>query len=248
MKVAVTYDEEEMIFQHFGHTERFKLYDIENGEIVSSEVVDTAGTGHEALAEFLAKRGVQTLIYLPHFLSWVVIAGIWISFLAKTGAVNQIRGLFGLTPIDYMTDKGSIRWVLFFSEGWRSLGWDSIIYFTTILGISPSLYEAADIDGATRFQMVRYIVLPALVTPMVTMFILNLGFFLNAGFDQVLNFTNAAVNSSIEILDTYIYSIGIGQGQYSLATAVGLVKGVFGVMLVLLTHVTSKRLTGTGVW
>ena len=160
------------------------------------------------------KKTVQTVSYLPHFLSWVVIAGIWISFLAKTGAVNQIRGLFALAPIDYMTDKGSIRWVLFFSEGWRSLGWDSIIYFTTILGISPSLYEEADI----------------------------------AGFDQVLNFTNAAVNSSIEILDTYIYSIGIGQGQYSLATAVGLVKGVFGVMLVLLTHVTSKRLTGTGVW
>ena len=89
---------------------------------------------------------------------------------------------------------------------------------------------------------------PALVTPMVTMFILNLGFFLNAGFDQVLNFTNAAVNSTIEILDTYIYNIGIGQGQYSLATAVGLVKGVFGVVLVLLTHVASKRLTGTGVW
>ena len=146
------------------------------------------------------RKFTQVVSYLPHFLSWVVIAGIWISFLAKTGAVNQIRGLFGLTPVDYMTDKGSIRWVLFFSEGWRSLGWDSIIYFTTILGISPSLYEAADIDGATRFQMVRYIVLPALVTPMVTMFILNLGFFLNAGFDQVLNFTNAAVNSSIEIL------------------------------------------------
>lgn len=122
------------------------------------------------------RKFTQVVSYLPHFLSWVVIAGIWISFLAKTGAVNQIRGLFGLTPIDYMTDKGSIRWVLFFSEGWRSLGWDSIIYFTTILGISPSLYEAADIDGATRFQMVRYIVLPALVTPMVTMFILNLGF------------------------------------------------------------------------
>ena len=115
------------------------------------------------------RKFTQVVSYLPHFLSWVVIAGIWISFLAKTGAVNQIRGLFGLTPIDYMTDKGSIRWVLFFSEGWRSLGWDSIIYFTTILGISPSLYEAADIDGATRFQMVRYIVLPALVTPMVTM-------------------------------------------------------------------------------
>lgn len=190
----------------------------------------------------------QVVSYLPHFLSWVVIAGIWISFLSKSGAVNQIRGLFGFTPVDYMTDKDSIRWVLFFSEGWRSLGWDSIIYFTAILGISPSLYEAADIDGASRVQMIRYIVLPTLVTPMVTMFILNLGFFLNAGFDQVLNFTNAAVNSRIEILDTYIYSIGIGQGQYSLATAVGLVKGVFGVALVLITHVASKKLTGTGVW
>ncbi len=194
------------------------------------------------------RKATQIVSYLPHFLSWVVIAGIWISFLSKSGAVNQLRGLFGATPSDYMTDKNSILWVLFYSEGWRSLGWDSIIYFTAILGISPSLYEAADIDGASRMQIIRYIVLPTLVTPMVTMFILNLGFFLNAGFDQVLNFTNAAVNSRIEILDTYIYSIGIGQGQYSLATAVGLVKGLFGVALVLVTHFTSKRLTGTGVW
>ena len=190
----------------------------------------------------------QVVSYLPHFLSWVVIAGIWIGTLSKTGAVNQLRGLFGASPIDFMTDKGSIRWVLFYSEGWRSLGWDSIVYFTAILSISPSLYEAADIDGASRLQIIRYVVLPALVTPMVTMFILNLGFFLNAGFDQVLNFTNAAVNSRIEILDTYIYSIGLGQGQYSLATAVGLIKGLFGVALVLCTHFISKRFTGTGVW
>lgn len=190
----------------------------------------------------------QVVSYLPHFLSWVVIAGIWIGTLSKTGAVNQLRGLFSASPIDFMTDKGSIRWVLFYSEGWRSLGWDSIVYFTAILSISPSLYEAADIDGASRLQIIRYVVLPALVTPMVTMFILNLGFFLNAGFDQVLNFTNAAVNSRIEILDTYIYSIGLGQGQYSLATAVGLIKGLFGVVLVLCTHFISKRFTGTGVW
>jgi putative aldouronate transport system permease protein len=190
----------------------------------------------------------QVVSYLPHFLSWVVIAGIWISTLSKSGAVNQLRGFFGASPIDFMTDKGSIRWILFYSEGWRSLGWDSIVYFTAIITISPSLYEAADIDGASRLQMIRYVVLPALLTPMVTMFILNLGFFLNAGFDQVLNFTNAAVNSRIEILDTYIYSIGLGQGQYSLATAVGLVKGLFGVVLVLCTHLVSKRLTGTGVW
>lgn len=194
------------------------------------------------------RKLAQVVSYLPHFLSWVVIAGIWISFLARDGAVNQIRLIFGATPIDYMTDRGSIRWVLLLSEAWRSLGWDSIIYFTTIIAISPSLHEAAEIDGASRLQIVRYIVVPALIIPMTTMFILNLGFFLNAGFDQVLNFTNGAVNSSIEILDTYIYSIGIGQGQYSLATAVGVIKGFVGVLLVMVTHLASKRLTGHGVW
>jgi putative aldouronate transport system permease protein len=194
------------------------------------------------------RRLAQVVSYLPHFLSWVVIAGIWISFLARDGAVNQVRLIFGATPIDYMTDRGSIRWVLLLSEAWRSLGWDSIIYFTTIIAISPSLHEAAEIDGASRLQIVRYIIVPALIIPMTTMFILNLGFFLNAGFDQVLNFTNGAVNSSIEILDTYIYSIGIGQGQYSLATAVGVIKGFVGVLLVMVTHLASKRLTGHGVW
>lgn len=194
------------------------------------------------------RKLAQVVSYLPHFLSWVVIAGIWINFLARNGAVNQFRSLFGAAPIDYMTDKGAIRWVLLASEAWRSLGWDSIIYFTTIIAISPSLNEAAEIDGATGLQVVRYIVVPALIVPMTTMFILNLGFFLNAGFDQVLNFTNGAVNSSIEILDTYIYAIGIGQGQYSLATAVGVIKGVFGVVLVLITHIASKKITGHGVW
>ena len=110
------------------------------------------------------------------------------------------------------------------------------------------LYEAADIDGATRLQVTRYIVLPALLAPMSTMFILNLGYFMSAGFDQVLNFSNTAVQNTIDILDTYIYRIGIQNGQYSLASAVGLFKGLVGMALVLLTHVTSKKLTGEGVW
>ncbi len=195
------------------------------------------------------RKYVQVVSYLPHFLSWVVIAGIWISFLSpSSGAVNEIIKLFGGQPIDFMTDKSKIRWILMICEGWRSLGWDSIIYCTTILAISPSLFEAAEIDGARRFQVIQYVVLPALVTPMVTMFILNLGFFLNAGFDQVFNFTNASVNSVIDILDTYVYRLGLGNGQYSLSTAVGLIKGVVGVILVLITHLASKRLTGKGVW
>ncbi|MGE5630572.1 MAG: ABC transporter permease [Caulobacteraceae bacterium] len=195
------------------------------------------------------RKYVQVVSYMPHFLSWVVIAGIWIAALSpSTGAVNQILGIFHLPSIDFMTDKTKIRWILMFSEAWRSIGWDSIFYFTAILGISPSLFEAAEIDGANRLNIIRYIILPALVTPMVTMFILNLGFFLNAGFDQVLNFSNNAVLSSIDILDTYIYRIGIQNAQYSLSTAVSLIKGVVGVFLVLATHVISKKITGKGVW
>ena len=195
------------------------------------------------------RKYVQVVSYLPHFLSWVVIAGIWMSFLnPSTGAVNQILGWFGAGPIDFLTDKGAIRWVLFFSEAWRSIGWDSIIFFTAIINIDPALFEAARIDGASRWQLIRYITLPALAIPMTTVFILNLGFFMSAGFDQVFNFTNAAVNSVIDILDTYIYRIGLEQGQYSLATAVSLIKGAVGLVLVLGTHLVSKKCTGKGVW
>lgn len=196
------------------------------------------------------RQYVQVISYLPHFLSWVVIAGIWKSFLAPAdnSAVNQILGLFGAGPVDLMTSKGAIRWVLFFCEGWRSLGWDSIIFYTAIIGISADIYEAAAIDGANRWQIVKHIILPALVIPMTTVFILNLGFFMSAGFDQVYNFTNASVNSVIDILDTYVNRIGIENAQYSLGTAVSLIKGLLGVILVFITHVTSKKLTGEGVW
>ena len=195
------------------------------------------------------RKYVQIISYMPHFLSWVVIAGIWISMLSVSGgAVNQIMGWVGLDAVDFMTNKGTIRGVLFFSEGWRSLGWDSIVYFTAILAISPDLYEAATVDGAKRIDIIRYIILPALVVPMTTMFILNLGFFMTAGFDQVFNFTNQSVNSVIDILDTYVYRIGLESGQYSLATAVALIKGIVGVFLVLVTHLVSKKVTGKGVW
>jgi putative aldouronate transport system permease protein len=197
---------------------------------------------------FRFRKYVQVVSYLPHFLSWVVIAGIWINALSLAGSVNQIVIFFGGDAVDFMTDRTKIRWILMICEAWRSLGWDSIIFYTAILSISPSLYEAAQIDGASRLQIIKSIILPALITPMITMFILNLGFFLNAGFDQVFNFSNQAVESTIDILDTYIYRIGIEGGQYSLATAVSLIKGLVGVVLVYTTHIFSKKMTGSGVW
>lgn len=195
------------------------------------------------------RKYFQSVVYLPHFLSWVVIAGIWISFLNPAdGGVNVIRHIFHLPSVDFMTSKDHIRWVLVFSEMWRTSGWDSILYLAAIIQISPSLYEAASMDGASRIQKMKYITLPALTSTIVTVFILNLGFFMNAGFDQVFNLINNSVISVVDILDTYVYRIGILNGQFAYATAASLFKGVIGVVLVLGTHFISKRLTGKGVW
>jgi len=195
------------------------------------------------------RKYVQSVVYLPHFLSWVVIAGIWISFLNPAdGGINVIRNFFQMPSVDFITSKEHIRWVLVFSEMWRTAGWDSILYLAAIMKISPSLYEAARIDGASSVQQMRYITLPELTGTIVTVFILNLGFFMNAGFDQVFNLINDSVISVIDILDTYVYRIGILNGQYAYATAASLFKGVIGVVLILGTHFISKKISGKGVW
>lgn len=195
------------------------------------------------------RKFIQSVSYLPHFLSWVVLAGIWISLLNPAdGGVNTLRNFFNLPSLDFMTSKEHIRWVLVFSEMWRSAGWDTILYIAAILKISPSLYEAAKIDGASTLQQMRYITLPAMVSTVITVFILNLGFFMNAGFDQVFNLMNDSVLSVIDILDTYVYRIGLLNGQYAYATAAGLFKGVIGLFLILGTHFLSKKITGKGVW
>ncbi|MCE5169818.1 ABC transporter permease subunit [Paenibacillus profundus] len=195
------------------------------------------------------RKAVQVVSYMPHFLSWVVIAGIWFEFLSpSTGAINELIKALGFPAQDFLTNKESIRWVLIASEAWRSVGWDSIIYLAAIMGISPSLYEAAYVDGGSRWHIVTRIVLPHLFIPMVTIFILNVGFIMNAGLDQVLNFTNDSVNSKIDIIDTYVYRVGLVNGQYSFATAANLFKSVIGVILVLSTHFMAKKLTSKGAW
>ncbi len=195
------------------------------------------------------RKFVQSAIYLPHFLSWVVIAGIFIAALSPSnGAVNDIRGLFGLAPVPFMTDGGSIRWVLVFSEIWRSAGWDSLLYFAAIMAIDPQLYDAAEMDGANRRQKILYVTIPGIVPTIATLFILNVGLFLNAGFDQVFNMANDAIRDRIDIIDTYVYRIGLQSGQFALATAAGLFKGVVGTLMIVGAHHFSKKLTGKGVW
>ncbi len=195
------------------------------------------------------RKGVQIISYLPHFLSWVVIAGIWYEFLSpSSGLVMDIVSAFGGERTNLLTNKNSILWVLFASSTWRSMGWDSIVYLSAILGIETSLYEAARMDGASRLQIIWYLILPALAGSMVTVLILNVGFVMSAGYDQILNFSNDAVLSRVDILDTYVYRIGLLQGQYSFATAANLFKGAIGTIMILLTHFTSKKLTGHGAW
>ena len=195
------------------------------------------------------RKFVQSAIYLPHFLSWVVIAGIFIALLSPTdGAVNQVITGLGFRPINFMTDGNSSRGVLVFSEIWRSAGWDSLLYLAAIIGIDQSLYEAAELDGANRWQKVWHVTIPGIVPTIATLFILNMGMFLSADLNQVINFLNDVNRGQIDILDTYVYRIGLRTGEYSLATAAGLFKAVFGMILILSAHFVSKRLTGKGVW
>ncbi|MDA0990281.1 MAG: ABC transporter permease subunit [Verrucomicrobia bacterium] len=195
------------------------------------------------------RKFIQSVIYLPHFLSWVVIAGIFIAVLSPSeGAVNDILRIFGMQPVAFMTDTGKIRWVLVFTEIWRSAGWDSLLYLAAIIAIDPQLYDAAEMDGAGRWQKIRYVTLPGIVPTIATLFILNMGLFLSAGFDQVFNLSNDVVRSQIDIIDTYVYRIGLQTGEYSLATAAGLFKGVVGMAMMLSAHLLSKKLTGKGVW
>ncbi|WP_286161582.1 ABC transporter permease subunit [Sinorhizobium sp. NFACC03] len=195
------------------------------------------------------RKFIQSAIYLPHFLSWVVIAGVFIAVLSPSdGAVNDIIGFFGIQPVSFMTDTGSIRWVLVFSEIWRSAGWDSLLYLAAIIAIDQELYDAAEIDGANRWQKIRYVTIPGIVPTIATLFILNAGMFLNADLNQVINFSNDVVRSKIDIIDTYVYRIGLQTGEYSLATAAGLFKAVLGMLMIVAAHLLSKRLTGKGVW
>lgn len=195
------------------------------------------------------RKFVQSAIYLPHFLSWVVIAGIVIAALSPSdGVVNDARALFGLQPRGYMTDQGAIRWVLVFSEMWRSAGWDSLLYLAAIIGIDQQLYDAAEMDGASRWEKMRHVTLPGIVPTIATLFILNAGMFLSADLNQVINLSNDAVRAKIDIIDTYVYRIGMQTGEYSLATAAGLFKAVLGMVLIVVAHNVSKRLTGKGVW
>ena len=189
------------------------------------------------------KKVNQTISYLPHFLSWVVLSGILRTLLSTNdGAVNYILSLVGADPVNFLTNKTNFVWVLVLSSVWQGIGWSSIIYLSTLASVDPVLYESALIDGATRLQQIRYISLPALYNIMSIQLILSMGGILNAGFDQVLLLYNELVYESADIIDTYVYRAGIEEAKYSYSTAVGLFKTAVGLVLMLMTNYGAKKL------
>ena len=195
------------------------------------------------------RKFFQSILYIPHFLSWVIISGIFISMLSiNNGAVNNVLQMMNFDPINFLTNSNYVRWILVISEIWRSAGWDSVLYIAAIFGINQELYDSAKIDGASRWQQTIFITLPMIVPMIITVFILNLGFFLSAGFDQVFNLMNAATLSKIDIIDTYVYRIGLLKGDFSLSIAAGLFKGLIGFILIMSTHFIAKKFSGRGLW
>lgn len=183
------------------------------------------------------KRGVQTLIYLPHFLSWVVLGGILIDILSPSGGiVNGLLKSIGIEPIFFLGDNKWFPTTMVLTETWKEFGYGTIIYLAAITGIDPSLYEAARIDGANRWKQTLNITLPGMKMVIVLLMVLSLGNLLNAGFDQIFNLYSPPVYQSGDILDTFVYRIGLLDAQYGVATAVGLFKSVVSFTLISVSY------------
>jgi len=179
------------------------------------------------------KRTVQTTIYLPYFLSWVVLGGILIDLLSPSGGiVNDMLKSFGIEPIFFLGDNKWFPTTLIFSDIWKNFGYGTIIYLAAITGIDPGLYEAATIDGANRWRKAWHITLPGMRMVIVLLSVLSLGQLLNAGFDQVFNLYSPQVYESGDILDTFVYRIGLLDAQFGVATAVGFFKSVVSFVLI----------------
>ncbi|WP_338787944.1 ABC transporter permease [Metabacillus sp. FJAT-53654] len=189
------------------------------------------------------KRWIQTIVYLPHFLSWVILGGILLDIFAYVGPVNQFLSLFGVDPILFFGRADLFPILVVGSDIWKEFGFNTIIYLAALTGINPALYEAASIDGASRLQGLWHVTLPGIRTTAILLTVLSLGNVLNAGFDQIFNLYNPLVYSTGDIIDTWVYRTGLLDLQYELATAVGLLKSAVGFILISLSYFLAYKTT-----
>ena len=190
------------------------------------------------------KRFYQTLIYIPNFLSWIIMAGVLMDILSSTGAINTILAKLGLGTVNFLGDAKVFPWTMIVSDVWKGFGYGTIVYLAALTGIDPSLYESSMLDGATRWQQIKNITIPLLMPTIILMTVLSLGSVLNAGFDQIYNLYSPAVWQTGDIIDTYVYRLGIQQAQYSVGAAVGLFKSLVSAIMVVTSYRLADKLAG----
>ncbi|WP_310500098.1 ABC transporter permease subunit [Paenibacillus qinlingensis] len=195
------------------------------------------------------KRFVQTVSYLPHFISNVVAASMVLMFLSpSSGIVNHLIQVFGFEPINFMVMPDMFRSVYVISEIWQHVGWETIIYLAALTSIDPQLYEAAEMDGANRWKKITSVTLPGITPAIVIVFILNVGHVLDIGFEKVFLLYNPAIYETADIISTYVYRTGIGQGNYSYATAIDLFTGIVSLVFIYSANWISRKTGETSLW
>jgi len=194
------------------------------------------------------KKISQTILYIPHFISWVIIGGIvYQLFGNQSGMINNLLMNMGLDPIPFLTEKNPWLLTYLFTGVWQSAGWGTILYLAALTGVNKELFEAAEVDGAGRLKRIWHITLPSIKPTIVTLLILNLGKMISIGFDRPYIIGNVAVREYSDVLSTFVYRVGLESGQYTLATVVGLFQAVVGLVFILGSNYISKKLTGDGI-
>lgn len=194
------------------------------------------------------KKVLTTAVYIPYFFSWVIIYGIFYTLLGSSGLVNSLISYLGGTNIRFFTDTKFFRSLLVFTEGWKETGYNTIIYLAAITAIDPTLYEATRIDGASKWQQIWYVTIPGMLPTIVLMLILKIGYILTTGFEQIIIFYNPAVYDVADVIQTYVYRLGMGQANFSLATALGLFNSIVAFILVVGSNSLSKKTLGRSIW
>ncbi|MFX3636944.1 MAG: ABC transporter permease [Candidatus Pristimantibacillus sp.] len=196
------------------------------------------------------KKAIQTISYLPHFLSWVILGGILATWLADVGIISDLLLALNIIqePTSFLAEPNYFWGIIITSDIWKELGWSAIIYLAAIASVSPEMYEAATIDGAGRFQKMWYVTLPSIKATISILFILAVSGVLNSNFDQILVLRNALNESASNVIDIYVYQTGMQQGRYSYSTAVGLFKSVIALILLLLANRVTKKMNDTSLF
>ncbi|MDQ1914026.1 ABC transporter permease subunit [Paenibacillus sp. GD4] len=194
------------------------------------------------------KRAVQTVTYMPHFISIVVIAGMMVDFLARDGLINNMLAWFGIEPIAFLRESGWFRTIFISSGIWQSVGWGSIIYLSAMSGIDPSLYEAAKVDGANRWKQTMHITLPGIAPTVIILLILQIGNFMTVGTDKILLLYNSSTYETADVIGTFVYRKGILESDFSYSAAVGLFNSIINFILLVFANTISRRTSETKLW